>query len=104
MSLLKEHNIEFTIVEYLKSPLTVDEVIALSKKLKKSPGEMVRKGEADFKGNSLGTFINDEKKMADAISQFPKIMERPIAVLGDKAIIGRPPENVLTLLTGKENT
>lgn len=65
---------------------------------------MVRKSEADFKGNSLGTFINDEKKMADAISQFPKIMERPIAVLGDKAIIGRPPENVLTLLTGKENT
>ena len=104
MSLLKEHNIEFTIVEYLKSPLTVDEVIALSKKLKKSTGEMVRKNEADFKGNSFGTFINDEKKMADAISQFPKIMERPIAVLGDKAIIGRPPENVLTLLTGKENT
>jgi len=64
---------------------------------------MVRKNEADFKENSLGTFINDEKKMADAISQFPKIMERPIAVLGDNAIIGRPPENVLTLLTGKEN-
>jgi arsenate reductase len=103
VSLLKEHKIEFTIIEYLKSPLTVDEVITLSKKLKKSPGEMVRKNEADFKENSLGTFINDEKKMADAISQFPKIMERPIAVLGDNAIIGRPPENVLTLLTGKEN-
>ena len=103
MSLLKEHDIQFKIVEYLKSPLTSEEVVALSKKLKKTPGEMVRKNEADFKDNGFQVVINDEKKMANAISQFPKIMERPIAVLGNQAIIGRPPENILTLLSRKEN-
>ena len=103
MSLLKEHDIQFKIAEYLKSPLTSEEVVVLSKKLKKTPGEMVRKNEADFKDNGFQMFIDDEKKMANAISQFPKIMERPIAVLGNQAIIGRPPENILTLLSRKEN-
>jgi arsenate reductase len=43
--------------------------------------------------------LDDDQKMAEAIAEFPKIMERPIAVKGDKAVIGRPPENVLSLLS-----
>ena len=98
MSLLKEHNLDFSIVEYLKTPLTPSEIISLSKKLGKAPGEFVRKNETDFKNNDLGNQLDDDQKMAEAIAEFPKIMERPIAVKGDKAVIGRPPENVLSLL------
>ena len=98
MSLLKEHNLDFSIVEYLKTPLTPSEIISLSEKLGKSPGEFVRKNEADFKNNNLAKQLDDDQKMAEAIAEFPKIMERPIAVKGDKAVIGRPPEKVLSLL------
>ena len=99
MSLLKEHNLDFSIVEYLKTPLTPSEIISLSKKLGKSPGEFVRKNEIDFKNNNLEKQLNDDVKMSEAIAKFPKIMERPIAVKGDRAVIGRPLENVLSLLS-----
>ncbi len=98
MSLLKEHNLDFSIVEYLKTPLTPSEIISLSKKLGKAPGEFVRKNEADFKNNNLATKLNDDQIMAEAIAKFPKIMERPIVVKGESAVIGRPPEHVLSLL------
>ena len=99
MSLLKEHNLDFSIVEYLKTPLTPSEIISLSKKLGKSPGEFVRKNETDFKNNNLEKQLNDDGKTAEAMAKFPKIMERPIAVKGDRAVIGRPLENVLSLLS-----
>jgi arsenate reductase len=62
----------------------------------------VRKNEADFKLNKLENIISDDLKMAKAISEYPKIMERPIAVLGSKAVIGRPPEKILALLTNRD--
>ena len=99
MSLLKEHNLDFSIVEYLKTPLTPSEIISLSKKLGKSPGEFVRTNETDFKNNNLEKQLNNDGKMAEAIAKFPKIMERPIAVKGDRAVIGRPLDNVLSLLS-----
>ena len=98
MSLLNENKINYTVVEYLKNPLGVDDVLLLSKKLGMDPGEFVRKNEKDFKENKLEKMIYDNNKMAESISKFPKIMERPILVKGDKAVIGRPPENILELL------
>ena len=99
MSLLNEYKIEFDVIEYLKFPLSKDDVLDLSKKLGLHPGEFVRKTESDFKNNQLKSIIHDDNKMANAISKFPKIMERPILVKGDRAVIGRPPENILQLLT-----
>ena len=98
MSLLNESKINYTVVEYLKNPLSLNEVLSLSKKLGLDPGEFVRKNEKDFKDNKLDLMIEDKNKMAESISKFPKIMERPILVKGDKAIIGRPPENILRLV------
>ena len=98
MSLLNENKINYTVVEYLKNPLGVDDVLLLSKKLGMDPGEFVRKNEKDFKENKLEKMIYDNNKMAESISKFPKIMERPILVKGDKAVIGRPTENILELL------
>ena len=98
MSLLKESGVEFTIVEYLKNPLNRNEILSLSSKLDMAPSGFVRKNEASYKENNFGEILNDNEAMAEAIEKFPKIMERPIAVKGKKAIIGRPPENVLILL------
>ena len=94
---------KFTTIEYLKTPLTQKEILSLSKKLGLSPGEFVRKNESDFKENNLSQFLEDNNAMAKAIEKYPKIMERPIAVRGDKAIMGRPPENILTLLGRRES-
>ena len=98
MSLLKESGVEFTIVEYLKNPLNRNEILSLSSKLGMAPSEFVRKNESSYKENNFGEILNDNEAMAEAIEKFPKIMERPIAVKGAKAVIGRPPENVLTLV------
>ena len=98
VSLLNEHKINYTLVQYLKNPLDVDDVLVLSKKLGLEPGEFVRKNEKDFKENDLDSIIHDHNKMAVSISKFPKIMERPILVKGEKAVIGRPLENILKLV------
>ena len=98
MSLLEQSGVEFTKVEYLKNPLNRNEILSLSNKLGMAPSGFVRKNEASYKENNFGEILNDDKAMAEAMEKFPKMMERPIAVKGKKAIIGRPPENVLTLL------
>ena len=98
MSLLNKRKVNYTLIEYLKNPLSVDDVLLLSKKLGLDPGRFVRKNEKDFKENNLIKFIHDNNKMAVCISKFPKIMERPILVKGDKAVIGRPRENIFKLV------
>ena len=98
MSLLEQNGVEFTKVEYLKNPLTRNEILSLSNKLGMAPSGFVRKNEASYKENNFGEILNDDEAMAEAIEKFPKIMERPIAEKGAKAVIGRPPENVLTLV------
>ena len=98
MSLLKESGVEFTKVEYLKNPLNRNEILSLSNKLGIAPSGFVRKNEASYKENNFREILNDDLAMAEAMEKFPKIMERPIAVKGAKAVIGRPPENVLTLV------
>jgi len=98
VSLLEQNGVEFTKVEYLKNPLSRDEILSLSNKLGIAPGGFVRKNEASYKENNFREILNDDLAMAEAMGKFPKIMERPIAVKGTKAVIGRPPENVLTLL------
>ena len=98
MLLLEKNNIDFKIVNYLKNPLSVDEILIISEKLDKSPKDFIRKLEADFKENNIISHIDDDNMLALCIEKFPKIMERPIFVNGNKAIIGRPPENVLSIL------
>ncbi len=95
---MRDNSIEPTIIEYLKNVPSAEDFQSLATKLNKRPSEFVRKGEADFKENSIAELMDDDEKMFKAMNQFPKIMERPIVVKGDKAVLGRPPENVLELL------
>ena len=97
VALLEENKISYEVVEYLKNPLTREDVLSLSKKLNKKPIEFIRKNELDYKNNVLDKDILNDVEMAEFIAAYPKIMERPIVLKGEKAAIGRPPENVLGL-------
>lgn len=98
MLLLEKNNVDFEIIEYLKEPPSADEILVISKKLDKRPKDFIRTLEKDFRENNIISHVNDDKMLAASIEKFPKILERPIFVNGPKAIIGRPPECVLSLL------
>lgn len=98
MKLLNEKNVDFDVVEYLKDPLTKDEILILAKKLGKRPKDFIRTSDKDFKDNNVESLINNDQALANAMEELPKIIERPIFVVGKNAVIGRPPENILMLL------
>ena len=97
MQLCEEAGSEVEIIEYLKTPL--DEVILkdLLKKLDKPVYEVVRTKEEVYEQLNLSSDSTEEEIIA-AIIKYPVLLERPIVVKGDRAVIGRPPENVKVLL------
>ena len=95
---MRDNGIEPKIIEYLKDVPSAADFQSLAQKLRKRPSEFVRKGEADFKENGIADILDNDEKIFKAMNQFPKIMERPIVVKSNKAVIGRPPENVLDLI------
>ena len=97
LALLRSHGIEPTIVEYLKTPPTLAELTDIVKRLGVEPQTLVRKGEDVFKQSYQGKQLDTSQWIA-AIVAHPILLERPIAVRGTRAVIGRPPERVLELL------
>jgi len=96
-NLLQEKNLDFETVEYLKTPPTKDELKMVIKKLGIKAEQLIRKAEAIYKENYKGKELS-ENEWIDAMLQYPKLIERPIVIKGDKAVIGRPIENVIDLL------
>lgn len=97
LALLTERGIEPKIVDYLKTPPTAKELKALVNKLGIKPEELVRKGEDVYKEKFAGKTMTDAQWI-QALAANPILIERPIVVNGDKAAIGRPPENVEKIL------
>ncbi|HEY4651698.1 MAG TPA: arsenate reductase (glutaredoxin) [Pontibacter sp.] len=97
LELLQEHNQEVEVITYLKQPPTAEELRSVLQKLGMKPEQLVRKGEAVYKEQFAGKILSDEAWI-QAMVENPILIERPIVVKGDKAVIGRPPENVLGLL------
>ena len=97
LMLVHEHGIKPTIIEYLKTPPTKEELRAILKKLGMMPEQIVRKGEDVYREKFAGKQMTNEQWL-EALAKNPILIERPIVVKGDRAVIGRPPENVLELL------
>ena len=97
LALLRENGVEPTVVEYLKTPLTENELEELLKMLGIPAEKLIRKGESIYKEQFKGKEMSEADWVA-AMAAHPKLMERPIVVAGKKAVIGRPPENVRELL------
>ena len=98
LQLIRDNSIEPKIVEYLKTPLQKDELKKISDMLGLRPKQFIRKNEIDFKDNNYGDIVDDDEKIIEAMVYHPTIIERPIVTMGTRAIVGRPPENVLELL------
>ncbi|HUU73103.1 MAG TPA: arsenate reductase (glutaredoxin) [Burkholderiales bacterium] len=97
LALLQQNGIEPTVVEYLKHPPDKATLKSIVHKLGVKPEQIVRKGEEIFKQNYAGKTLTDDQWI-DALAAHPILIERPIAVEGERAVVGRPPENVLTLI------
>lgn len=100
LALLEAQGIEPEIIQYLKTPPTQAQLQALVKALKLQPRDLLRSKEPEYKTLGLHDPALKDEEIIAAIAQHPKLLERPIVVKGKKAVIGRPPENVLTLLEG----
>ncbi|GLS25458.1 arsenate reductase (glutaredoxin) [Marinibactrum halimedae] len=98
LALLEEAGVEPEIVLYLDTPPTKTALQSLLKKLGISARELLRKGEEAYKANGLNDKTLTDEALVEAMVAFPKLIERPIVVKGDEAILGRPPENVKALL------
>ena len=94
---LEEHGKEFEIVKYLNTPLTFDELENIIEKIGVTPLDLVRKNEAIWKSNYKGKNLSDVE-LIQAMIDYPKLIERPIVVHGNKAIIGRPTERIFEIL------
>lgn len=97
LQLLKDKGANFEVREYLKESLTFDELSILIKKLNISPEQLLRKNEAIYKEHFKGKTLSYDEWI-QAMIDYPKLMERPIVVKGNKAVIGRPTEKLLDLL------
>lgn len=98
LKLLEDAGVSLTIIRYMDTSLTVDELTDIISMLDISSYELVRKGEAIYKENYRGQELTDEEWVA-AMVKYPKLIERPIVISDDgRAIVGRPPEVVLDLL------
>ena len=60
--------------------------------------DIIRKGDKDFKENNIADIVDNKDLLISKMNQFPKIIERPIIIINNKAVIGRPPENIYKII------
>jgi arsenate reductase len=97
--LLNEKGFTPQIIEYLKTPVSADELKLIVNQLGfSSARQLMRKGEEAFKQQNLADKTLTEEALVNALASTPKLIERPIVLFNGKAAIGRPPESVLDIL------
>ena len=97
MEILENSGKEFQIIKYLEEVPSKEELTQLIKVLGISPESLVRKNEAIWKEKYKGKDLSDAE-IIEALATHPKLIERPIVVNGNKAVIGRPPEQIKSVL------
>jgi arsenate reductase len=97
LEIIKNSGKEFKIREYLKDPLSEDELNGLLKKLQFSPLQLVRKNESVWKDNFKSLNLSD-RELISIMAKHPKLIERPVIENDNSAVVGRPPSNIDLIL------
>jgi arsenate reductase len=97
LSILEDHGIKPTVIEYLRTPLGVSAIQQLLRRLSMEPQALVRKSEETYRA-LFADKVPSPAQLIAAMAAHPELIERPIVVIGERAALGRPPENVLQLL------
>ena len=97
LTLVHDAGVDLPVREYLRDPLSADELRNLVKLLGVRPIDIVRRKEPQFQELGLGDATPDEEVLR-AMAEHPILIERPIVVRGGRAVVGRPPENVREIL------
>ena len=97
LAFIQNSNNEFEIIKYLETPLNYNELEIIIQKLQLKPIELIRKKEPIWLEKFKNLTLTD-KQIIQSIVDFPILMERPIAVNGDKAVIARPFEKIQTII------
>ena len=97
LELIRAEGFEPEIVEYLVTPPGTDEIKAVLEKLAIEPRDLMRRGETLYRDLQLAA-ETDNLKLVAAMHDNPLLIERPVVLAGDKAALGRPPEDVLKIL------
>ena len=98
LEILNRQEVSTEVVLYLENPPSTEEVASILQKLGLDPRDVIRKGEEEYKLLNLKDQSLTENELITFMSENPKLIERPIVIKGNKAVIGRPPENVLSII------
>ena len=99
LALLQEQGIEPQVIEYLTQPPSKSQLKKILSLLGLQPRDLMRKKEPEYLDNHLDDPGLTKVQLIEAMVKHPKLIERPIVIHGDKAALGRPPENVLEILS-----
>ncbi|HEX2239494.1 MAG TPA: arsenate reductase family protein [Gammaproteobacteria bacterium] len=98
LRLLKERGVEFDAINYYEQPLTTERLRELLGKLKLSPRDVLRKDEPIARKLEINKRDLSDDELITLMVKNPDLIQRPIVVRGNKAVLGRPPENIEALL------
>ena len=98
LALLQERGIEPDVRLYLENPPDASELKDILSLLDMTPRQLMRRGEAEYREQGLADESLDDDALITAMTQTPRLIERPIVLANGKAALGRPPESVLEIL------
>ena len=98
LAILQDSKVEFEVIEYLTNPPTEQELREIIAKLGIAARDLIRQKEDEFKQLGVKQDVLSHDSAITLMANEPKLMERPIVVTDEKAVIGRPPEKVFDLL------
>ena len=97
LEILESNDKDYEIFLYLQEALDKKSIKNLLDILGLNPKDILRSGEVEYKENKLSQRDDEDETLIEFMIKYPKIIERPIVIRGNKGVIGRPPENVLRL-------
>ena len=98
LKILQGHYCDIEIINYLEIDLDLSLIKDVLKKLSLKPRDILRTSEQDYKDNNLKEDDLSDNDLIEYMIKYPKLIERPIVIKGHKAVLGRPPENILELI------